>query len=254
VADYHTVWRGYFDLDRDYAQIRQRVSIDGFMQKAAAYGAGIRILRQDKWETLCSFIVSQQNNIPRIKRIIAKLCEMFGDAIGFRGGEAPYAAENPECRKNHGNPDAAQPSCTKVYHAFPPPERLASLREDDLAPLRCGYRASYIIGAARAVASGALDLDALAGGSAEDARAALKGLRGVGDKVADCVLLFGLHMLDAFPRDVWINRAVAERYGPGFDPAVFAPYAGVAQQYMYHYIRGRTLTHSSCETITVSTQ
>lgn len=211
-ADFDTVWRGYFDLDRDYAQIRRRVAIDGFMREAAEYGAGIRILRQDKWEALCSFIVSQRNNIPRIKKIIAELCKRFGDAIDYRGA---------------------------THYTFPTAEKLAGLREDDLAPLRCGYRAAYIIDAARAVAGGAIDLDALAGGSADDARAALKRLRGVGDKVADCVLLFGLHMLDAFPRDVWINRAIAERYGQGFDPSVFAPYAGVAQQYMYHYMRNQ---------------
>jgi N-glycosylase/DNA lyase len=253
-ADFDTVWRGYFDLDRDYAQIRRQVGIDGFMREAAEYGAGIRILRQDKWEALCSFIVSQRNNIPRIKKIIAELCKRFGDAIDFRGGEFPktaenpdilnnpHATENPETRKNpHAaeNPDVAKHDHITAYYTFPPPERLAGLREGDLAPLRCGYRAAYIIGAAQAVADGAIDLDALAGGNADDARAALKRLRGVGDKVADCVLLFGLHMLDAFPRDVWINRAIAERYGTGFDPAVFAPYAGVAQQYIYHYIRNQ---------------
>jgi N-glycosylase/DNA lyase len=261
-ADFDAVWRGYFDLDRDYAQIRRQVSIDSFMHDAAEYGAGIRILRQDKWEALCSFIVSQRNNIPRIKKIIAELCKLFGDAIGFRGGEFPHTTENPDIlKKPHaaekpdnpkspeitgnpeiaGNPDVAKHDHTTIFYTFPPPEKLAGLREADLAPLRCGYRAAYIIDAARAVAGGAIDLDALAGGSAEDARAALKRLRGVGDKGADCVLLFGLHMLDAFPRDVWINRAIAERYGRGFDPAVFAPYAGVAQQYMYHYIRSHGL-------------
>lgn len=242
-ADCQNVWRGYFDLDRDYAQIRRQVGIDGFMREAAEYGAGIRILRQDKWEALCSFIVSQRNNIPRIKKIIAELCKLFGDAIEFRGGEFHHTTENPDNQKNPeitGNPEIAEKDNTTTFYTFPAASTLAGLREHDLAPLRCGYRAAYIIGAAQAVADGAIDLDALAGGNADDARAALKRLRGVGDKVADCVLLFGLHMLDAFPRDVWINRAIAERYGKGFDPSVFAPYAGVAQQYIYHYVRNST--------------
>ena len=210
LEDFETAWRGYFDLDRDYEQIRERLCIDDFMRKATGFGAGIRILRQDKWEALCSFIISQCNNIPRIKKIISTLCREFGDSFSF-GDE--------------------------VFFAFPSAARLALLGEEDLAPLRCGYRAEYIIGAAKAVASGALDLDAMSIGSAADARAALKKLRGVGDKVADCVALFGLHMLDAFPLDVWMKRAVAEHYGPDFDPSVFSPYAGVAQQYMFHYAR-----------------
>ena len=208
--DFNAVWRSYFDLDRDYAEIRRRLGIDDFMRKATDFGAGIRILRQDCWEALCSFIISQCNNIPRIKKIVAALCSEFGDRFGFDGGE---------------------------FYTFPSAERLAGLDEEDLAPIRCGYRAAYIIAAARAVADGTLDLDALSQRSSDNARAALKTINGVGNKVADCAVLFGLHMLDAFPRDVWMNRAVAKHYGSGFDPAVFAPYAGIAQQYMFYYMR-----------------
>ena len=208
--DFESVWKDYFDLDRDYAEIRQMLGIDAFMRAAIEYGAGIRILRQDKWEALCSFIVSQCNNIPRIKRIVADLCREFGEIIKFEGDE---------------------------FYSFPSAARLAALNAVDLAPIRCGYRADYIIGAARAVAFGDLDLDALAGGTIEDARAALKRLCGVGNKVADCAVLFGLHMLDAFPIDVWMKRAIAEHYGKGFDPSAFTPYAGIAQQYIFYYIR-----------------
>lgn len=208
--DFETVWKGYFDLDRDYAEIRRRLCIDDFMVKATAFGAGIRILRQDRWEALCSFIISQCNNIPRIKKIVAALCRLYGDELMF-GGE--------------------------IYYSFPSAGRLARLSAADLSPLRCGYRDEYIIGAARAVDSGEIDLDDLARSTPDRARIALKKLRGVGNKVADCALLFGLDMLDAFPVDVWMKRAVAEHYGPGFDPAVFSPYAGVAQQYIFHYIR-----------------
>jgi len=211
MEEFGTVWRDYFDLDRDYAQIRRRLCVSDFMKEATEYGAGIRILRQDKWETLCSFIISQCNNIPRIKKIVASLCREFGDRLEFEG---------------------------RTFYTFPPAERLALLDAVDLAPIRCGYRASYIIGAARAVTRGTPDLESLSRGPDTDARAALKGLHGVGDKVADCTLLFGLSMLDSFPLDVWMKRAVAEHFGPGFSPAVFSPYAGVAQQYIFYYTRG----------------
>jgi len=210
VDDFEKVWRGYFDLDRDYKKIRESLCIDDFMRRATCFGAGIRILRQDKWEALCSFIISQCNNIPRIKKIVSALCREFGDSFEFHG---------------------------ETFYTFPSADRLAALSEDHLAPIRCGYRASYIIGAAKAVASGKIDLDALARGSPETARAELKKLRGIGDKVADCAVLFGLHMLDAFPLDVWMKRAVAEHYGPGFDPGVFSPYAGIAQQYIFYFKR-----------------
>jgi len=210
VEDFETVWFDYFDLGRDYAKIREGLCVDEFMKKATEFGAGIRILRQDKWEALCSFIISQCNNIPRIKKIITTLCREFGESIGFEG---------------------------KTYYAFPSASRIATLSVDDLAPLRCGYRAPYILNAAKAIASGELDLEALSRSTAESARTALKKQHGVGDKVADCVLLFGLGKMDAFPLDVWMKRAVAEHYGPGFDPGIFTPYAGLAQQYIFYYTR-----------------
>ena len=210
VEDFESLWRGYFDLDRDYVKIRQLLCIDDFMQNATSFGAGIRLLRQDKWEALCSFIISQNNNIPRIKAIISTLCREFGEHLVF---------EN-EC-----------------FYTFPSAEKLASIDVEQLAPLRCGYRSEYIVNAARMVAGGFVDLDELAGSTPHTARAVLKKLHGVGNKVADCVMLYGLNMHDSFPLDVWMKRAVALHYGPNFNPAVFSPYAGIAQQYIFHYVR-----------------
>jgi len=210
VKDFEAVWRGYFDLDRDYEKIRRQLCVDDFMRCATAFGAGIRILRQDKWEALCSFIISQNNNIPRIKKIIENLCRMFGDAIWFKG----------EC-----------------HYAFPTAARLASLEKNALVSLRCGYRAEYIIKTAKMIAAGDIDLEALSQCSPDAARKMLKKLHGVGDKVADCAMLYGLHMLDAFPLDVWMKKAVAKHFGPGFDPNVFKPHAGIAQQYIFYYVR-----------------
>ena len=210
VDDFENIWRGYFDLDRNYREIRKTLCTDEYMTAASEYGAGIRILCQDKWEALCSFIISQCNNIPRIKKIVETLCRCFGEETELFG---------------------------KVYYTFPSAEKIAELTAEDLAPLRCGYRAPYIIGAAKAVFSGELDLEAIASGTPENALKALKSLNGVGDKVANCAVLFGLQMLDAFPIDVWIKKVLTAHYGKDFDPSVFSPYAGIAQQYMFYYAR-----------------
>jgi N-glycosylase/DNA lyase len=180
------------------------------MKRATDFGAGIRILRQDKWEALCSFIISQCNNIPRIKKIVETLCSTFGDPVELNG---------------------------KTFYTFPSADRVASLEAEDLAPLRCGYRAPYIIDAARAVASGELNLEELSRKDFNTALKTLKSLNGVGDKVANCVILFGLCMLNAFPIDVWMKKAIKEHYGDGFDPKIFGDYAGIAQQYMFYYAR-----------------
>ena len=199
-------WRDYLDMGTDYDAARESVMRGEYLTDCARTGEGIRILRQDKWEALCSFIISQCNNIPRIKSIVEKLCELFGEPF-----ETPWGRR----------------------YAFPPAERVALLEEPELAPLHAGYRAPYIINAARAVASGEMDLDAAAGMDADAARAYLKTLSGVGDKVANCAVLFGLHRLDAFPIDVWIKRALREHMPPDFDPKTLGEYAGLAQQYMF---------------------
>lgn len=210
-SEFNKVWRSYFDLDRDYAKIREQLCVSEFMKQATAFGKGIRILRQEPWEALCSFIISQNNNIPRIKSIIEKLCEMYGEPVQNPGGQSLYA--------------------------FPSADKLSALTESDLASLRCGYRARYIINAAKAVSSGKLDLGTLSKLPPESTRAELKKLCGVGDKVADCTMLFGLHLLDAFPVDVWMKKALAQHFDADFDLAVFSPYAGIAQQYIFNYVR-----------------
>lgn len=203
-------WREYLDMDTDYVKARESVMLGEYLTECAEYGRGIRILRQDKWEALCSFIISQCNNIPRIKSIVEKLCAMFGEAM-----ETPWG----------------------VKYSFPTASRVALLEEPELAPLRSGYRAAYIINAARAVASGDIDLEYAATLDGNETRKYLKSLNGVGDKVANCAVLFGLHRMDAFPVDVWIKRALKENLPAGFDPATLGDYAGLAQQYMFFHAR-----------------
>lgn len=203
-SEFETKWIPYFDLDTDYAAIRKDLSnYHPVLRRAAGFAAGIRILRQDPWEALCSFILSQNNNIPRIKGIVFRLCREFGECGGI---------------------------------VFPTPERLAGLNVEDLAPLRSGFRAKYLLSAARLVSSGTVDLHSLYHIPLPEARDSLMKINGVGKKVAECVLLYGFHRLDAFPVDVWIKRAM-ELYFPGMAPEDFGPYAGVAQQYIFHYIR-----------------
>lgn len=199
-------WVGdYLGLNEDYAKINSILSADGKLAEIIETCGNIRIMKQPFWETLESFIISQNNNIPRIQKIIEKFCLLFGKDMGG-------------------------------YHAFPLPEDVACLREDDLAELHCGYRAPYLIDAAVKVASGNLDESSLREMSLDDSRKKLMTVKGVGPKVADCTLLFGLHRLDAFPRDVWIKRAMTELF-PNDLPECASEYAGIAQQYIFHYAR-----------------
>lgn len=203
--DFETVWRDYFDLGRDYGKLKAQLANDPVLKKAIGYAPGIRILRQEPWEALCSFIISQNNNIPRIRGIIARLCETFGEQID--GG-----------------------------YAFPSPGALCSLDESDLAPLRCGFRAKYILDAARQVATGAVDLDSLFKIPLADARETLTKIKGVGPKVADCTLLYGCGRLECFPIDVWIRKVLDCFYPDGF-PVEYIAFGGIAQQYLFHYAR-----------------
>ena len=203
-------WVRYFDLDTDYSQADALFMEIPWLDECTRAGQGIRILRQDPWEALCSFIISQCNNITRIKGIVERLCSLFGDKLEFNGREC---------------------------FGFPSAETISRLTVDDLAPLRSGYRAPYIIDAAKAVASGELNLEELKKCSPEEARKTLKSLNGIGDKVANCAVLFGLHHMEAFPIDVWIKRALKEHFPPDFDPSVLGPMAGLAQQYMFYYER-----------------
>lgn len=205
-ADFENIWYDYFDLSLDYGKIREEISkLHPVLCEAAKYAPGIRILRQEPYEALCTFIISQNNNIKRIKGIVQRLCENFGEKID--GG-----------------------------YAFPTAENMARLTPDDLAPLRAGFRNRYLVDAAQKVASGEVDLEKCRNCDYDEARAELMKITGVGVKVADCTLLFGLHRIEAFPVDVWMKRAM-EKLFPDMKPDDFGEYAGIAQQYIFHYSR-----------------
>lgn len=203
---FNTIWKDYFDFDTDYEKIRESFSGDLYLSRAMDFCGGIRLLKQEPWEALCSFIISQNNNIPRIKGIISRLCEAFGD--------------------NLGNGD----------FSFPDAERLAKMTPEELAPLRAGFRAKYIVDAARKVASGEVPLYELKKLPLEEGLNSLMKITGVGPKVASCALLYGCGKKDAFPIDVWVKKILKELYPDGF-PFEDSPYKGVAQQYLFHYRR-----------------
>jgi len=210
-SDFQNIWAQYFDLERDYGAARRRVSINPFMSQAAEFGKGIRILRQEIWETLCSFIISQCNNIGRIKGIVERLCTLCGDTVTYEG---------------------------RTYHLFPSPERVAELEISDLECLRAGYRSEYILNAAREITLGRLPLDGLDKMATDEVLETLTRLKGVGIKVASCVALFGCGKMDAFPVDVWVRRAIGKHFGgKAFDSSIFGEDAGIAQQYIFFYIR-----------------
>jgi N-glycosylase/DNA lyase len=215
-------WRNYLDLDRDYTKIKRVLTTEDYvMNRAVRSGGGIRILNQNKWETLISFIISQNNNIPRIQGCIESLCKEHGRRIGALKGEMLYA--------------------------FPSVKRLASLHTGDLDTCRLGYRAGYIMETARRVAAD--QGRTLKGG--EDIPTAeieeyLLSLPGVGPKVANCVMLFSMKKIEVFPIDVWMRKVMAGLYGmsernlsimQSYAKRNFGDYGGIAQQYLFNYIR-----------------
>ena len=205
--EYEKIWRIYFDLGRDYEQVKARLSsLDPALREACCNAPGIRVLQQHDWEALCTFIISQNNNIPRITGIVQRLCANFGKEI------APGVFD------------------------FPSAQIISSLSVEDLSPLRCGFRAKYLLDAAQKVANGVLDLKVIRTLPLEQARTALMQIHGVGPKVADCALLYGMGRMDAFPMDVWMKRDMALLF-PGKTPDFFGADAGIAQQYLFHYCR-----------------
>ena len=213
-------WAGYFALDLDYPALLERMrAAHRGLAGCIGCAPGIRVLRQPFFETLVTFLISQNNNIPRIRGIVDRLCRALGQPLDGAG---------------------------RLY-AFPTPGRLAALEEADLAFLRAGWRAGYILDAARRAAAGQLDEAALRALPLADARARLMEVRGVGPKVADCTLLYGLGRWDAYPVDVWMRRADRALFTARVkDPAAYlnrktGGCAGIAQQYIFAWARASGL-------------
>jgi N-glycosylase/DNA lyase len=217
VKEFELFFRHYFDLDRDYDMIKHKLALgDRIMEQAISHAPGIRILNQDFWETLISFIISQNNRIPMIKKVIENLSVTYGSKID--GG-----------------------------YSFPTADKLELVDIDGYMALKTGFRAKYIKDAAKRYLNGELDYNSLSRLNTVETRNELVKIYGVGNKVADCVMLFGLGRSDVFPADVWIKRVISVLYYggneiplkelQGFAYDKWGEYAGFAQQYLFHYAR-----------------
>lgn len=221
VADWRWLTE-YLQLDLPLREVLRAFPPDEPMRAAVSACHGLRLLRQDPWECLASFILSSTKHILQIRRIISQLCQCYGEPLPVPLGQAPA-------------------------WAFPSPARLAAANENELRACKMGFRAPYVLEAARQVAAGALELEALRLLPVQNARAELMRLPGVGPKIADCVLLFAYGFQSAFPVDVWVLKALKQLYFPRrrvapkklrqFANEHFGPYAGFAQQYLFHYMR-----------------
>lgn len=208
--EYDNIWKTYFDMETDYADIISSIDPDdSYLVSAAEYGKGIRILNQDLWEMIISFIISQQNNIRRIRKCIKLLCKKYGEKKISVNGVA--------------------------YFDFPTPESLANARTEDLYACNLGYRSRYIYETANSIFHKDIDLQALWTADYGTAKKELLKLCGVGDKVADCICLFALHKTNAFPKDTHINKVLAARYPEGFPFEKYGGNSGILQQYIFYY-------------------
>lgn len=220
LEDFNNIWYNYFDLERDYGEMKEELSEDEILKEAVKFGSGIRILKQEPFETLISFIISANNAIPRIKSSIERLSKRYGKYIGEYNG--------------------------KDYYAFPTAEALSKVDVEELKETKIGFRAKYVSSAAKRVYNGEADLNDIKTLDTDEAREKLMEFQGVGPKVSDCILLFAMEKYDAFPIDVWVKRIMEyfylkedtsmkkiQRYGE----EKFKDLAGFAQQYLFYYAR-----------------
>jgi N-glycosylase/DNA lyase len=243
-------------------KILQTFPDDEPMRRATTACRGLRVLRQEPWECLASFILSSNKQIVQIRQIITLLCEKFGEPLtltlspsdGVREQQRTPAnnlmpAESPAgCRQfSLSLPSGERAGVRGMYFSFPVPHRLAAATEADLRACKMGFRAPHLLKATRQIAEGEVDLEKIRALDCPAARLELMKLRGVGGKIADCVLLFAYGFDSAFPVDVWVERALRQLYFPRrrvsekrlrhFAATHFGPHAGYAQQYLFHYVR-----------------
>ena len=259
VADWQWL-RDYLQTEVDLAAVLKTFPDDAPMRDAVAACRGLRVLRQDPWECLASFILSSTKQIVQIRQIVALLCERFGEPIA-RPAVTPsinfVAADVSPLHLIQSNVRADSRRLLRIggsslnknhlSHSFPTAERLAAVTEPELRACKMGFRAPHLLAAARQIAGGQFDLERLRNLPQTEAREELMKLRGVGHKIADCVLLFAYGFDGAFPVDVWVERALRELYFrrrrvsakrlQHFAATHFGPHAGYAQQYLFHYTR-----------------
>ncbi|WP_250278677.1 DNA-3-methyladenine glycosylase family protein [[Clostridium] colinum] len=218
--DFEKIWINYFDLQTDYNKIKKQLENDEIVKKAIEYADGIRILNQDSFECLISFIISQNNRIPMIKQVIKNISEKYGEKEGD-------------------------------YYIFPTIEQLKKATPEELKLCKTGFRDKYILDAIQNIENGVVKLEELYNIPSQDAKNELLKIKGVGTKVADCVLLFSLKKNDVFPTDVWVKRVMEYFYFDEKDTSIqkihnfakekWGDLAGYAQQYLFYYARSEKI-------------
>ncbi|MCL2873589.1 MAG: N-glycosylase [Defluviitaleaceae bacterium] len=221
VPDFENIWVRYFDLDKNYSEIKERLcKNDPIMQEAIAFADGIRILNQEPLECLVTFIISQNKQIPHIKQIVNNMSADYGEKIG-------------------------------EHFAFPTLDKLSSCNTEDFIRIKAGFRAKYIYDAAQKISSRFIDMEELTKMNTEKVKESLMMIKGVGPKVADCTMLFSFERREVFPVDVWVKRVMSHLYLGEQDVPLkeihefakdkFGNYAGYAQQYLFHYARAKKI-------------
>ena len=219
--EFENTWNDFFDLNRDYEAIVRSIDPDDvYLTSAAGFGKGIRILRQDIFETTISYIISQRRSIPSITTSVERISKLCGKKIPAPSLEKPFVTP-----------------LEKEYYAFPSPEELNNLPFEAIVDTGVGYRAPYIKRAAEDFASGKINTAALSQLSDEDLYKALTSMYGVGKKVANCIMLFAFSRTGSFPVDVWIQRIEDRYYGGHFDCSPYPDTCGIMQQFMFYYER-----------------
>lgn len=223
--DFKNIWFEYFDLERDYSKIKEELSKDEILKKSVDYGYGIRILNQEPFELVISFIVSARNSIPSIKKTIKKISERWGNEIEYKG---------------------------EKFYTFPTPEMLKDATEDDIRETGASFRSKYIVDTVANINNdldnleGVYNLERINSLSDDECHTALQEFKGVGAKVADCIMLFSMSKYSAFPVDVWVKRAMIHFYNAEegslnkiriFARNEFKDLSGFAQQYLFYYAR-----------------
>lgn len=223
--DFKNIWFEYFDLERDYSKIKEKLSKDEILKKSVDYGYGIRILNQEPFELVISFIVSARNSIPSIKKTIKKISERWGTEIEYKG---------------------------EKFYTFPTPEMLKDATEDEIRETGASFRSKYIVDTVANVNNdldnleGVYNLERITSLTDDECHTALQEFKGVGAKVADCIMLFSMSKYSAFPVDVWVKRAMMHFYNAEegslnkiriFARNEFKDLSGFAQQYLFYYAR-----------------
>ncbi|MFX0548240.1 DNA-3-methyladenine glycosylase family protein [Hathewaya histolytica] len=219
IKDFYDIWEEYFDLKRNYGDIKEELSKDPILAESTAFGKGIRILKQDPFEITLSFIISANNRIPMIKKAINNISKAWGEEIIYKG---------------------------ESYYTFPKLEKLKDATIEELEECRTGFRAKYIKDTVEKIYSGEKNLDYIKGLSDDECHEAMKEFNGIGPKVSDCIILFSMQKYSAFPVDVWVKRAMQHFYvAPDvslpkirkFGRDKFGDLSGFAQQYLFYYAR-----------------